>query len=67
MQPHKLTVPLFAIAVALALFTGALVWSLPTTAQTGGGPKAQACDVTTAERKHLYAEQINNNRIGYGL
>jgi FtsP/CotA-like multicopper oxidase with cupredoxin domain len=66
-QPRKLAGPLFTIAVALALLAGALAWSLPTTAQTAGEPRAQVCDVSTAERMHLYAEQINKNRIGYGL
>jgi manganese oxidase len=66
-KPRKLTLPFFAIAAALSLVAGALVWSLPTTAQTGGEPKAQACDASTAEHEDLYAEQISKNRIGYGL
>ena len=66
-QPRKLTITLFTIAVALSVAAGGLVWSLPTTAQTGGEPKAQVCDATTAEHEDLYAEKINENRIGYGL
>ncbi|MGH2752605.1 MAG: multicopper oxidase domain-containing protein [Actinomycetota bacterium] len=57
-----------AVLMALALLTGALVWSWPTVAQTDDEPREQVCEVATADQEILlFAEQINKNRIGYSL